>query len=564
MISYSWIIFILAVLVTPFSLADDAATTEEIRKNVEKFRNTGSLTVGEVELSSKYIIPRLYEHRFYRPTWTSQEKIDDLIRLIGRADEEGLYPEDYHYTHLNNLNQIKNKGAELRADLDILLTDSLARYGYHQYFGKVDPRKLDSHWNLTRNIGDKDPATLLQEAIDSDDISEYISSLLERGPYYYRMRELLAQYRQKKADESQNQIIIPTGPALKLGMNDARVAELRKRLNSLGYLQTLQSSDPLLFDPQLEQAIKLFQQSAGIDVDGIVGDGTLAELNRSVDERIDQIRVNMERIRWIFRDIRDNKDFVLVNIAGFETMLVRDHKVVWKTRSQVGRTYRKTPIFRSDMTYVQFNPTWTVPPGILRRDIIPRVANDPDYLAQNNMLIIDNKSDETVDPDSIDWENLADRSFPYQIVQQPGPANALGRVKFIHPNNYFVFLHDTPSQELFERNVRTFSSGCIRIEHPFEFAELILNSPEWNQQSIDNVLETGQTRTVYLEKTLPVLILYWTVEPTEKNGLRFLRDVYERDNTILEELNEPFEFHLPDDMPESIMNPNFKDSDKEL
>ena len=539
------LIFASSIFASPLVIADEAIT-EQIRQYIEKYRSTGNLSVDGIDLSSTYVLPAFYERRTYRPAWTQTTKFDDLIQMVGRAEEEGLLPEDYHYSHLEELRSRDTSDANSLATLDILLTDSLVRYGYHQKFGKVNPVKLDSNWNLTRTIGGNDPAEVIQGAIDSKDIREYISEILQRGPYYRRMKDLLAEYRAKATDVKNIQAVIPEGPALKRGMEDARVGLLRTRLQEYGDLDKAPIDNPNLFDEELENAVKVFQQSAALDVDGIVGAGTLAQLNTSVQSRIDQIRVNMERIRWIFRDIRDNEDFVIVNIAGFETMLVRNHEVVWRTRAQVGRTYRKTPVFRAEMKYAQFNPTWTVPPTILRRDIFPKVKADPSYLASNNMKLIDNKSGNEINPDSIDWENLEVRGFPYQVVQQPGINNALGQVKFIFPNSHFVFLHDTPSKKLFDKNVRTFSSGCIRIEDPFTFAELLLDDPQWNQETIQKTLDSGQIKTVYLNTPIPVLVLYWTVEPTGKDGPKFLPDIYERDGAILKALNEPFEFTPPD------------------
>lgn len=529
-------------------MAENAQVTKQIQQKIENFRSDGHLSVSGIDIASKQVLPDLYERRSYRAAWTDQERIDDLIQMVGRAEDEGLLPQDYHYNDLVLLRNQNSDDASNIANLDILLTDSLIRYGYHQNFGKVNPVELDSNWNLTRNLGGKDPVTLVQGAINSEGIRQYISDVLERGPYYSRLKKLLAEYRARAAEENTNYPNVPAGPVLKLGMQDPRVALLRKRLEASGDLEATSITNSNLFGEKLEEAVKRFQQSADIDMDGVVGAGTLAQLNSSLQSRIDQIRVNMERIRWIFRDIRDNKDFVIVNIAGFETMLVRNHEVVWKTRAQVGRTYYKTPIFRSDMSYVQFNPTWTVPPGILRRDIIPKIKLDPGSLAANDMRLVDNKTGKEVDPFTLDWANLSGRGFPYQVVQQPGPKNPLGQVKFIFPNPHSVYLHDTTQKERFVENVRTFSAGCIRIQHPFEFVELVLNDPEWNMTSIQKTVDAKKIKTVYLKQKLPVLVLYWTVEPTGKDGPKFLPDIYERDAPILKALNEPFKFVAPDDL----------------
>jgi murein L,D-transpeptidase YcbB/YkuD len=271
-------------------------------------------------------------------------------------------------------------------------------------------------------------------------------------------------------------------------------------------------------------------------------------MNVTVDQRIDQIRVNLERIRWVIRDLED--EFVITNIAAFRTYLIRDQQVVWSARSQVGRYYRQTPVFKGQMKYLQFNPTWTVPPGILRKDILPRVLEDPAYLATKNMDLIDRDGNK-VDPASVDWSRYgAGRLPPYQFVQRPGPTNALGRVKFIFPNSHFVFLHDTPSKSLFERTERSFSSGCIRVENPFEFAELLLDDPaKWNADTIQQMLDSEKPRTVFLKEPMTVMLLYSTVGVADEEVVRFYNDIYQRDARVLEPLDGDFEFSLPADAP---------------
>ena len=541
---------LIGLLVTLPGAAQDSAVSDQIRQKIQHFRSTGYMTAAGVDIASTTVLPAVYERRNHRPAWTNEARVDELIQMVGHAEEEGLLPRDYHYSDLVRLRQQGSKDASTIAEFDLLLTDSLIRYGYHQNFGKVNPGQLDSNWNLTRNLAGQDPVELIQGAIDSDGIRQYISDVLKRGPFYQRMKTLLADYQARAEKEGGGYPTVPAGPTLRLGMQDGRVAQLRNRLQASGELNDTPAENPNMFDEQLEQAVRRFQENANIDVDGAVGAGTLAALNVSLQSRIDQIRVNMERIRWIFRDIRDNKNFILVNIAGFKTYLVRGHQIVWETRSQVGRTYRKTPVFRADMSFVQFNPTWTVPPGILRRDVLPKIKEDRNYLVEKDMKLIDNKTGKEIDPASIDWDNLSGRGFPYQVVQQPGPENSLGEVKFIFPNNHFVFLHDTPSKQNFDRSVRMFSSGCVRIENPFEFAELVLNKPEWDQAEIQKTLDSGRIKTVYLDYTLPVLVLYWTVETIGDDGPKFLPDVYDRDGPILKALNAPFKFVPPDDLPD--------------
>jgi murein L,D-transpeptidase YcbB/YkuD len=230
------------------------------------------------------------------------------------------------------------------------------------------------------------------------------------------------------------------------------------------------------------------------------------------------------------------RDFVVVNIAGFRTYVVHDDEVVWTARSQVGRPYRRTPIFKAKMTYLVLNPTWTVPPTIFRQDILPQLRRDAAYLATRNIDLMDAERGQ-VDPATVDWVDA--RTFPYSFVQRPGPTNALGRIKFMFPNEHFVYLHDTPSRDLFEQTSRAFSSGCIRLENPLDLATLLLGS-KWSRERIDAVLATERTETVFLDKPITVMLLYWTTEIDAQGRVAFWPDVYNRDARVIEELDAAF------------------------
>jgi murein L,D-transpeptidase YcbB/YkuD len=227
----------------------------------------------------------------------------------------------------------------------------------------------------------------------------------------------------------------------------------------------------------------------------------------------------------------------VVNIAGFQMYVFEGREVVWESRIMVGKTYRKTPVFRGDMEYLVINPTWTVPPGILARDTLPAIKNDPGYLKRKNMRVL--KFDGTeVDPTTIDWPSMKAQGFPYMLRQGPGPANALGRVKFIFPNSHYVFLHDTPSKGLFDQSERAFSSGCIRVENPFDLAEILLgDQPNQSRADIDAAVKSGDTKTVRLSQDQSILIIYLTAFAEPDGTVHFYNDIYERDAAVLEELD---------------------------
>lgn len=213
----------------------------------------------------------------------------------------------------------------------------------------------------------------------------------------------------------------------------------------------------------------------------------------------------------------------------------------------VGKPYRQTPVFRGDIRYMELNPTWTVPPTILRKDILPAVKRDPGYLAEKNISVID-RDGKIVDPSTVNWQDYT-RGVPYTLRQKPGPRNALGRIKFIFPNEHFVFLHDTPSRGLFDRAERAFSSGCIRVENPMAFAELLMdldNQSDWDQAALEKVLDTRQTRRIHMKTPMPVLILYLTASVDTGNRVLFMRDVYDRDAELLQALDSDVRIELPE------------------
>jgi murein L,D-transpeptidase YcbB/YkuD len=313
---------------------------------------------------------------------------------------------------------------------------------------------------------------------------------------------------------------------------------IRARLVASGDLAADAAGGADLYDAGLEAAVRGFQQRMGLDGDGVVGAGTVAELNVPAAERVRSLRVNLDRGRVLLHDLPER--FVVVNIAGFTVYLVRGQDIEWSARVQVGKTYRKTPLFRSEMNYLVFNPTWTVPPGIIRNDILPAARQDPASITRRGLKVLDSGGRE-VDPAAVDWSRFQGGHIPYTLRQDPGPNNALGRVKLMFPNDYFVYLHDTPSQALFDRADRAFSSGCVRVERALELAERVLDDPaQWNAQSIAAVVRGGKLQNVTLKRRMPVLLAYWTAWVDPDGRVSFRRDVYGQDAKWAAALDAPF------------------------
>jgi murein L,D-transpeptidase YcbB/YkuD len=517
--------------------------TEEIQQHikaaVDQIKRSRELKIGSAWLAEVSIIPVFYERRQFRPAWISPAKIGDLMQAIDNVSEDGLLPDDYHRKSLQTLTeQISAQSPpdpQLLAMRDLLLTDALVLLGYHLQNGKVDPVRLDPNWNMSAKIGGRAPVPLIQETIDSGSIYQFISDLRPRDEYYNHLKAALAQYR--SIHDGGGWQPLPKGRTLKKGMEDKRVDMLRRRLTASGDLVSTPDGSTNIFDEDLEKAVKHFQSRRGLKPDGIVGRNTIKSLNAPVNAIIDQIRVNMERVRWVMGE--DLDEFIFVNIPGFRLYYVRDEKIKWSTRAQVGQPFRQTPVFKAKMTYLEFNPTWTIPPTILARDILPAVKRDPDYLKKRNIRIINNKGKE-IDSNSINWSDYSGKNFPYQLRQEPGPDNALGRVKFMFPNKHAVYLHDTPGKNLFEPESRAFSSGCIRIENPFELAQLLLGKG-WDKDRIQQIVKSKKTRRVKLTRPVPVILFYLTALPDMDGEFYALKDIYDRDQAVLEELNAGFQ-----------------------
>jgi murein L,D-transpeptidase YcbB/YkuD len=516
---------------------DDEAVRRALQERVEHIMFVDILEIDGEPLLAAELIAQVYGERDYRPAWTRADAMAQLRGLVALAQSEGLPAADYP---LANLQTVHDRLAETGspadiANFDLLATELLVRVVYHLRFGKVDPATQDPTWNFERTLRpSRDPAATLDQLSAEPNVADAVARMFPRGWLYERAKETLSQYRALQAAGGWPQI--SDGPVLKPGDRGARVAELRARLRVTGELAGTGSSDPQLFDETLGSAVVKFQRHHGLETDGAVGKQTLAALNVDVGQRIGQLRLTLERGRWIMNEL--DQRFVLVNIAGFYAALVENRQYVWYTPVQVGTPYRKTPVFRGEMEYLVFNPTWVVPPGILRKDILPKLAEDPGYLQEKNFRVLD-RNWNPVDASAIDWTTMSARAFPYIIEQGPGPTNALGRVKFIFPNSHFVFLHDTPSQNLFERASRSFSSGCIRVKDPLELAHLLLDDEDaWSTEQIQATLDAKTTRTVHLREPLPVLLLYFTADFHPETGeVYFHEDVYSRDARLLNALN---------------------------
>ena len=504
---------------------------EQIRERIEQWRVAQA--DGATAAAPVAAVAAFYEQNRFAPAWTRPDDLDQLLAALRGMAADGLDPQDYALDELQRRRHVLDDPqatAQQRAQFDLLATDACFTALLHLYRGKVDPATLDTHWNFDpRQLDQARGLQAVREALAQGTIGELFARARPQHPYYAQLHAALAKLRGVAAQGGWP--VIADGPTLKPGSHDPRVPTLRERLQRVGFAVGEGMDD--LYAPALEAALKQFQREHYLVADGHLGKATLAALNVPVTTRIEQLRANLERARWLLHQLQGK--FVVVDIAGYQVAYYKDGKPVWRSRVQVGKPYRSTPVFKSKITYLTLNPTWTVPPTILKNDILPKLRRNPGYLAANRIRVLDSQGRE-LSPASVDWAN------PRGIVlrQDAGPGNSLGRLVIRFPNDYAVYMHDTPHQELFASEQRTYSSGCIRVEHPRELAELLLDDPvQWNRAGIDRAIDTLKTQTVMLPRPVPLLLAYWTVDLREDGRVGFRPDVYRRDPPLLAALARP-------------------------
>ncbi|MEQ1578078.1 MAG: L,D-transpeptidase family protein [Hyphomicrobium sp.] len=511
-----------------------AGANSDIQARVIALGKPGGRSISGARIASFDFLPKLYESMGYQRLWTNPANITALKEAVRRSWEDGLLPTDFHGKAVADFSDPAVNDAN-SADRDIILSDAFVRLLYQLYFGKVSPNGLDPNWNFARPALSGDPVKIISSAIAEGAAGNLVEKAKLAHPIYQSLKAMLQAYTHYSDTGGWPQL--PPGPAVKPGASDVRIPILRQRLAVTGEYQDNGNASSEILDEKLTEALRKFQKSHGLEAEGNLGPQTQAELNVPVQTRIEQIRVNLERGRWILRTIGD--EFVAVNVAGFYLRVVLEGKPVWGTRVIVGQTYHKTPIFTEAMKSIVFNPDWTVPRSIVRNEMFAKASADPGYLAANNYTLTSTSG--AVDPATIDWTQWTAATFPYGVVQRPGPKNALGLVKFLFPNKYSVYLHDTPGRGLFGKSGRTFSHGCIRVEDPMKLAEIILgNRLGWDRSKIDSIVAAGKLYQVNLPKPLPVLLLYWTVDPQFDGSAYFYQDIYGRDARLLKALNTEF------------------------
>ena len=448
-----------------------------------------------------------------------------LIRAVDNSSVHGLTPEHYHPSILRAAGD-----ASSRMEADAFLTDVYFTLAHHLKFGKVDPITIESTWSFAP--GAFNAPAYLQSALAQGHVGASLDDLAPAHEEYTRLQEGLAYYSGVGAEGGWS--YISRGETLHPGDQGPRVAQLRARLEATGDMMESRTQADLYTD-DLESAVMQFQRRAALPADGVVGPETLARLNQSPSERVAQIRATLERWRWLPADL--GARHIRVNIAGFQLEAWANGARVRTHGAIVGRTYRRTPVFSADLQYFILNPWWETPYSIAVQDKLPQFRRSPEVIATRGYEIRD-ADNRIVDSAGINWNTVSAEQFPYRIRQAPGPLNALGQIKFIFPNQHNVYIHDTPSRELFAEGRRDFSSGCIRIENPLGLADWVLNGEQgWRPEEVRSAVEGGAETRIDLNRRIPVHILYFTTLVGGDGRLRFLDDIYQRDTAVLTALN---------------------------
>lgn len=523
-----------ACLALMFFINTSVSSQDSVKDNIEyliEININAQLIIENQIIHCQKSLTVFYRNLNYQPVWNNSALIQAFLNELNKADKEGLEPKDYHIENITSLLRIIKKTTATEAKLDLVLTDAFLLYASHLLYGKVNSATLEPQWSL--HTGENRIISVLEQAVQNNNIKNSLENIKPKHAIYLGLKKALEQY--KTIKQKGGWQIIPAGSTIKVGDVDPRIPLIRARLIATKDFSRSWEINSNKYDHDLVNALKLFQVRHGIDIDGEIGFKTMTAMNINVDERIEQIKINLERWRWLSRQFGDY--YIKVNIADFNLEVIKNGEKIRQHKIIVGRTYRKTPIFSSKITHLIFNPSWTIPPGIFSADVLPAVRKNIKYLKNKNIYVYD-KNGQIVIPSSVDWNSRVVKSYTYR--QPPGFDNALGSVKFFIPNKFMVYLHDTPSKDLFEKSERAFSSGCIRVQDPIELAEYLLNDPEnYSKKRINVIINTKKTQTVVIKEQPAIHILYWTSFINDDGVVQFRKDIYKRDGALKEALLKP-------------------------
>ena len=533
---HAWIVLALLIGTCAHAQVPETALQTAIATRLDSLAQQplGALRIGDNTLGA--LVSRFYAQRADAPLWQSAARLRALDDALDGLVDDGLAAQDYGGDRLSHdvlrlqhhapMTDTERAGIDVRATAAYLLALLQLRHGVLDVDTFYPDWKAAPRWS--------ESAAWLQtaaRAAEGGAVTAAFTAARPSAPVYAQLRRALQRLRDEAA--AGGWFALPAGPTLKPGMHDARVALLRRRLLVSGDLTRTAQSDADDYDAALADAVRAFQSRHGLQADGALGPATLAALNVPVTTRIEQLRLDLERARWYLHDLPPR--YVQVDPANYRLDYYNDGRLAWSTRVQVGQPWRPTPVLRSAITRLTLDPSWVVPPMILREDMLPKLRRDPDYLARNHLRVFDAQG-QPVAADSIHWTRPP---AGLTLRQEPGPGGALGLVAFRFANTHEVYLHDTPHKALFAQTRRAFSSGCVRVENAMELAQLLLNDPtRWNAESLQTAASYDVTRDVPLNPPVPLRIIYWTVAVQPDGRIGLVPDVYHQDPALREALGD--------------------------
>jgi L,D-transpeptidase YcbB len=480
----------------------------------------------------------IYHATGSEPLWVSDTVPDaraEIIRdFLRKSDEEGLNRETYKVNEIETLWDKANPTS--LAQLDTLLTYNLLKYIHDISYGQALPTSSDSTLYSETGENDFDVVATIKDVLTAQNLATYLSQLTPAHNHYLGLKKALKIYKSIAASGGWKQI--PPGKTLRPGETDDRLHLIYKRMVAPG-IPSIPSPESKVYGPSLQKAVAKFQQLNGIDADGVIGPQTLAAMNVPASRLVEQIIVNMARWRWQAHFL--GKKYVLINIAGYTLTAFKDDEIVLNFPVIIGQLQHQTPVFSDSIKYIEFNPFWNITPSIAKNEELPNLKKNPRYLADRHVRLFSSWDADATELDSttMNWRQISPaRMAGFKLRQDPGPWNALGRIKFVFPNKYSVYMHDTPAHDLFSRTKRDFSHGCIRLSNPLALAIFALEDQGkgWTREKIEPVFDSGKRMVIHLNVPLPIHITYQTTWVDKDGQIHFNRDIYARDEKLYKAL----------------------------
>tara|TARA_Y100001935_G_scaffold254825_1_gene265200 strand:+ start:89 stop:1744 length:1656 start_codon:yes stop_codon:yes gene_type:complete len=503
----------------------------------QEFQSKSDLLKSSLEASlvefyqTDHPIYSFYIERNFEPYWmVNNERLQGLTRSISEAEFHGLPLSRYPLKELRQA--IYEDNPSQKAKLELMATEAFLLFSQDLSGGILKPSKIDPNINV---IPERRDINILLKALTNNlDLNLFVQELYPSSNEYKNLLKEFRKLREIALDDSWGDLV-PVDAVLAIGMTHENVPFLRKRLNKMGY--PVYEIHSRLFDEELNESVKRFQEYHGLNPDGVFGKRSIEAINVPPKTRLMQVLVNLERMRWNNRD--RGSEYVLVNQPNFHAYFKSRNEKVWQSRVVIGLPSNQTAEFNDTMTHMVVNPTWHVPKSIAVDEYLPLIQSDPNFLTDNEMVLMVRGTDTIIDSNLIDMQAFTPDNFPFLIKQIPSNINALGLVKFMFPNKFSIYMHDTPMKDLFFKDERTFSHGCIRLQEPFQFAYSLLRDQEIEpEKKFQEVLEKEEETYINLSRNIPVYITYRTVFFDEFGQIHYRADVYGRDALVYMALAE--------------------------